>query len=84
MISGHFHDIFQRFPVVLRTFPRHFPPRMEKNALRAMEAGGRTSVAAAYEAMAAKEAGPASHGWLFFFGQKKMLRFVENVEIHGI
>ena len=29
---------------------------MEKNALRAMEAGGRTSVAAAYEAMAAKEA----------------------------
>ena len=31
-------------------------PRMEKNALRAMEAGGRTSVAAAYEAMAAKEA----------------------------
>lgn len=31
-------------------------PRLEKNALRAMEAGGRTSVAAAYEAMAAKEA----------------------------
>ncbi|CAL1131141.1 unnamed protein product [Cladocopium goreaui] len=29
--------------------------QMEKNALRAMEAGGRTSVAAAYEAMAAKE-----------------------------
>lgn len=80
-----FHDIFQRFPVVLRTFPGHFPrPRMEKNALRAMEAGGRTSVAAAYEAMAAKEAGPTSHGWLFFFGQKKMLGFVENVEIHGI
>ena len=49
-----------------------------------MEAGGRTSVAAAYEAMAAKEAGPTSHGWLFFFGQKKMLGFVENVEIHGI
>jgi len=44
---------------------------MEKNALRAMEAGGRTSVAAAYEAMAAKEAGPASHGWLFFFWPKK-------------
>mgnify|MGYP002803465049 CR=1 FL=1 len=29
--------------------------QLEKNALRAMEAGGRTSVAAAYEAMAAKE-----------------------------
>ncbi|CAK9009032.1 unnamed protein product [Durusdinium trenchii] len=28
---------------------------MEKNALRAMEAGGRDSLAAAYEAMAAKE-----------------------------
>lgn len=35
---------------------RGWPFRMEKNALRAMEAGGRTSVAAAYEAMAAKEA----------------------------
>jgi hypothetical protein len=44
---------------------------MEKNALRAMEAGGRTSVAAAYEAMAAKEAGPTSHGWLFFFWPEK-------------
>ena len=71
--------------MVLRTFPGHFPrPRMEKNALRAMEAGGRTSVAAAYEAMAAKEAGPTSHGWLFFFLARKrcwdslrMLRFME-------
>ena len=33
-----------------------FFPRMEKDALRAMEAGGRDSLAAAYEAMAAKEA----------------------------
>ena len=63
-----------------------FPsPRMEKNALRAMEAGGRTSVAAAYEAMAAKEAGAEiCHGGVFFLANKKMLRFVENVEIHGI
>ena len=36
---------------------------MEKNALRAMEAGGRDSLAAAYEAMAAKEAVVAGGLW---------------------
>ena len=49
---------------------------MEKNALRAMESGGRTSVAAAYEAMAAKEAGGRE--------VTAVCLGLKDVEIHGI
>ena len=64
MISGDFSWFFVGF---CGCHPHPPASRMEKNALRAMEAGGRTSVAAAYEAMAAKEAGGGRAGLMLRF-----------------